>query len=131
MTEETKQTILIIEDDLSMSMALGDMFIDEGYTVLKAFDGEEGLKMSLALHPDLIFADMKMPKMHGLEMITEIHKDSWGKTAQIVVLSNISDVATIQEALTQGSFFYMIKGDSSMNDILKMAQERLASTKHI
>jgi CheY-like chemotaxis protein len=126
MTQENKKTILVVEDDKSMQMAVNDMFTNEGYTVLKADDGEEGLAIALKMHPDLIFADVQMPKMSGINMIKELHKDEWGKTAQVVILSNVSDIHTIQDAMIEGSFFYMIKGDSSMRDILEMAHTRLA-----
>ncbi|MDB5188099.1 MAG: hypothetical protein JWO50_619 [Candidatus Kaiserbacteria bacterium] len=129
MTHDTKKTILVVEDDHSMQMAVVDMLASEGYTVLKAGDGEEGLGIALNTHPDLIFADVQMPKMSGIDMIKELHKDEWGKTAQVVILSNVSDIHTIQDAMVEGSFFYMIKGDSSMQDILAMAQTRLQEHK--
>lgn len=115
----------MIEDEAAMLMALVDLFTHEGYEVSSAENGADGLKMAIEKHPDLIVTDIKMPVMDGIQMLTELRKDAWGKDAQVVLLSNISDIATIQDAMSQGSFFYMVKGDSSMQDIAHMAKVRL------
>ena len=125
MTEEQKKTILVVEDEASMSMALVDLFTGKGYAVLSAQNGSEGLAVALEKHPDLIFTDIRMPVMDGIQMITELRKDVWGKVVPVVLLSNVSDIATVQEAMNQGSFFYLVKGDSSMRDIAEMARIRL------
>lgn len=123
--DEKKKTLLVVEDEEAMQMALVDLFTNEGYEVLHASNGSEGLSIATTKHPDLIFSDVKMPVMDGIQMIHELRKDEWGKHAQIVLLSNMSDIAMIQEAMTQGSFFYMLKSDSSMQDIAAMAKARL------
>jgi CheY-like chemotaxis protein len=123
------QSILVVEDEAPTALALSDKLEHEGYTVYKADDGKKGLDMALELHPDLILADLKMPVMDGMEMIRHIRVDAWGKDAKIIILSNLSDVAKIEEAMVHGTFFYMIKGDSSMSDILEKVKQQLTPSK--
>ena len=118
--------ILVVEDEAPTALALCDKLEHEGYKVLKADNGKSGLDMSLAEHPDLILADLRLPQMDGMEMIRQLRTDSWGKNAKVIILTNISDVSKIEEAMVHGTFFYMVKGDSSMNDILEKVRMQLA-----
>jgi CheY-like chemotaxis protein len=127
--EKNAHTILVVEDEAPTALALGDKLAHEGYTVLKAVNGKEGLDMALAGHPDLILADLKLPEMDGMEMIRRIRADNWGRDAKIIILSNMSDVSKIEEAMVHGTFHYMIKGDASMVDILEKVRSQLAPEK--
>lgn len=123
--DQTKHTILVVEDEAPTALALGDKLEHEGYTVLKADNGKSGLDVALEKHPDLILADLKLPQMDGMEMIRRLRTDSWGKNAKVIILSNMSDVAKIEEAMVHGTFYYMVKGDSSMGDILEKVRSHL------
>ncbi|MEK7628187.1 MAG: response regulator [Patescibacteria group bacterium] len=126
--EPTKKRILIVEDEATTLMPITNALEQAGYTVLQAHDGQEGLTMAKAEHPDLILADLKMPNMNGLEMIAELRKDSWGKDAQIIITTNTSDVATVQEAMTHGAFFYVVKSETSMKEIVNMIELRVGKS---
>ena len=126
---ETMHTILVVEDEAPMAMALGDKLESEGFTVLKAGDGKTGLKMALEHHPDLILSDLKLPEMDGMEMIRELRTDSWGKDAKVIILTNISDVSKIEEAMVHGTFFYMVKGDTSMAEVVEKVRSQLGLSK--
>lgn len=122
---ETKRTILLVEDEAPAALVLGNALEQAGYAVKKAGDGEEGLKMALSDHPDMILADLKMPKMGGMDMIKEIRKDAWGKKAEIIILTNVSDVNMLEEAMTHDTFFYIVKGDTSISDVIATIKTRL------
>jgi CheY-like chemotaxis protein len=122
-------TILIVEDEAPTMLALSEKLDHEGYNVLKAVDGKEGLEMALDKHPNLILADLKLPEMDGMEMIRRIRMDGWGKDSKIIILSNISDVAKIEEAMVHGTYQYIVKGDSSMNDIIEKIRTYLEPAK--
>jgi len=64
--------ILIVEDEPNMVAGLRDNFEFEGYEVLTAYDGVEGLERALAESPDLIVLDVMMPKMSGLEVCKQL-----------------------------------------------------------
>ena len=122
-----KHSVLLVEDEEPMRVALSGALTQAGYTVFTGADGLEGLKAAKDNHPDLILTDLKMPNMGGLEMIRELRKDDWGKTAEVIILTNISDVTALEAAMSEGAFFYMVKSDSSMADVLEKVKSRLAT----
>ncbi|HQK15315.1 MAG TPA: response regulator, partial [Anaerolineae bacterium] len=60
-----KKQILVVEDQDLLLMAIRDVLEMEGYTVITASDGVEGLEMMERCTPDLIIADISMPRMDG------------------------------------------------------------------
>jgi len=64
--------ILIVEDEPNMVAGLRDNFEFEGYEVLSAYDGSEGLEKALATSPDLVLLDVMMPKMSGLDVCKQL-----------------------------------------------------------
>ena len=69
---EQATTILIIEDEPNMVAGLRDNFEYEGYKVLSASNGVEGLERALAVAPDLVLLDVMMPRMSGLEVCKQL-----------------------------------------------------------
>lgn len=122
---QTPAKVLIVEDEPAVSLALRDTLLQEGFEVETAGDGAKGLEAALAHHPDVIITDLKMPGMDGLAMIDELRKDSWGTTAKIIILSNASDLETLQAAMEHATFHYMVKGDSSVEDIVTAIKKQL------
>lgn len=118
-------TILVVEDEPAVALALTDALGKEGFSVTTAKDGQEGLEKALAEHPELIITDLKMPIMTGLEMVQKLRSDEWGRDAKILILSNLSDLDTLQDAMEKGAFHYMVKGDSNMSDIVIAVKKQL------
>ncbi len=71
-----RDKILLVEDDSTLSFIIQDALTREGFDVICAANGEAGLKMSQAAKPDLILADVMMPKMDGFEMVRLIRLTS-------------------------------------------------------
>ena len=67
-----KPKVLIIDDEEAIRQSLQMMFEYEGYDCLQAAGGAAGLKIIDSYQPDLIFLDIKMPQMDGLEVLKEI-----------------------------------------------------------
>jgi len=119
------KTILIIEDEAMMSEALDDKLTREGFSVLVAKDGKEGLKMALKKRPDLILLDIILPKMGGLVMLKELRKNKWGKDAIVIVLTNLDSTDKVAEAVEGGMHEYLIKSNWPINGIVNKVKERL------
>jgi two-component system alkaline phosphatase synthesis response regulator PhoP len=72
-TNASKKTrILIVEDEPAMVAGLRDNFEYEGYEVISAADGAEGLERALAESPDLVVLDVMMPRMSGLDVCKQL-----------------------------------------------------------
>jgi DNA-binding response OmpR family regulator len=114
-----KKTVLIIEDEAPAALALGNALQQEGYEVFTADDGEKGLQVALEKRPDVMLVDLRLPKMDGMDIVREVRKDAWGKTAHIIILTNMSDTGRLEEAMQNDTFYYLVKGDSSIADVIK------------
>lgn len=122
--EESKKRILITEDHVPTANALADTFTSEGFTVLKARDGEEGLGVALKERPDLILLDLKMPKMDGIAMLKKLRDEESIKNIPVIVLTNSIHVEKIAVALKGGVYDYLIKSDWTLEAIVKKVKEK-------
>ena len=116
------RTILLIEDDRVLSRIYETKLQNDGYNVITAFDGEEGLAKALKEHPDMIILDIMLPKRDGTSVLTELRQDSWGSKAAVVILSNSSPNEADMDALTAGKpTMYLLKVDNNP----KMISEKI------
>lgn len=125
---EDKKRILIIEDELPQLGALCDKFLHEGYKILEAKNGEDGLETALKEKPDAILLDILMPKMDGIEMIKRLREDPWGKDVPIIVLSNSADVEKIEQAMVNHVFDYFVKSDTKLEYVVEKVKQLLAKS---
>jgi CheY-like chemotaxis protein len=70
------QSILVIDDDKLMCMALARILVSAGYTVTQAFDGDEGLQLYRTHGFDLVITDLIMPDKEGIQIIRELRKEN-------------------------------------------------------
>lgn len=81
----------------------------EGFDVLKAEDGQEGIEAARKYQPDLILLDIMMPKMDGLEVVERIRDDSQLKRIPVIFLTARGDEKTEVEGLDKGGDDYITK----------------------
>lgn len=105
--------------------ALSNKFTLEGFDVEMASNGKEGLEKALAIHPDIILLDILMPVMDGMTMLEKLRKDSWGKNAEVIILTNLADTGSVSEALDRGTFDFLVKSDWKMEEIVKKVREKI------
>lgn len=123
-----KILLLIVEDEKILINTLEEKLVSEGFEVLKASDGGEGLKLALSKHPDLILLDLLMPKVDGLTMLKELRKDSWGKNASVIILTNVESSDKVAETASLGfgnMFEYMLKTNWSLDEMVSRIKEKL------
>jgi DNA-binding response OmpR family regulator len=119
--------ILLVEDEVPLLRVLRDKLTSEGFNVLVAENGKDGLKIALAEHPDLILLDILLPDMNGIDALNMIHADSWGKDAKVIMLTNLSDNQSVSDSLEQGSHDFIVKSDWKLEDVVKMIRDKLKS----
>ena len=124
---EPSQTILVIEDEPSYRKLLKDQLIQYGYNVIEAQEGKKGLDIAEVEHPDLILLDIKMPGMDGIAMLDLLRKNSYGKTAKVIFLTNIEpDDKIIQKVLEDQPTYYLIKSDIKLVELIEKIKDVLA-----
>jgi two-component system alkaline phosphatase synthesis response regulator PhoP len=117
--------ILIVEDDVPLLMSLKDQFTGEGFTVLTATDGQQGLDVVQKENPDLVLIDILLPKMDGIEMAKEIHKLGLGTL--MMFLTNLNDPEHISEAIAIDITDYLVKSDWHINDVVARVKQKLST----
>ena len=99
--------ILIIDDELSIRETLEQILTYEGYAVLKAGSGAEGLDLAAGKGPDVILLDIKMPGMDGFEVLEKLKEA--GQTAPVIVISGHGNIETAVEAVKGGAYDFLEK----------------------
>lgn len=122
-----RKKILIVEDDVLLVKAISYEFEQENFEVFTAGDGADGLAMAEQHLPDLILADINMPKMDGLTMLKTLRATEWGKNMLVIMLTNYSDEQRVLEALSQKAFYYLVKSDWDLSQIVAKVKEKLDS----
>lgn len=121
----TNKKILVIEDERPLLDALTAKLKQEGFEVIKASDGQEGLNQAIKNQPDLILLDIVLPKMDGITVLENLRKDSWGKTAKVIILSNLSDWNNTSKAVNLNVHDYLVKSDWKIKDVIKKVKNKI------
>ena len=101
--------ILVIDDDLAVRILLKRMLEREGYEVVIASNGEEGIKQALAYYPALIICDWMMPGLNGLEVCDRIKQDPKLSTTFFILLTSLDSVADRVKGLDAGADDFISK----------------------
>ena len=106
-----KPRVLVVDDEEAVRSSLRMIFDYEGYEVLLAANGPAGLKMAEQEAPDLVFLDIKMPQMDGLEVLKRLKAEE--PSPPVVILSGHGTVKTAVEAVKLGAFDFIEKPPES------------------
>jgi Response regulators consisting of a CheY-like receiver domain and a winged-helix DNA-binding domain len=102
-----KKTVLLVEDEQTLSTIIIDTLEDEGFRTVYAKNGEDGLKMFFAEHPDVVIADVMMPRMDGFQMVKNIRKSE--KSTPVLFLTARSSLDDLIEGFESGANDYLKK----------------------
>lgn len=119
-----KQKILVIEDEPQILEFLSIALSINGYEVITACDGVEGLKLALSLSPDLIISDIMMPLMDGYKLLEEIRNHPETATTPMLLLSARSDKNDIRHGMNLGADDYLTK-PFDIDDLLSAIKSQL------
>ncbi len=119
--------VLVVEDEQLTRQALVDELIGQGFEVLQAVNGEEGLSTALREHPDLVLLDIVMPKMDGITVMSKLREDPWGKNVPIIMLTVLdSDDAILNKIVENKPAYYLIKkNELHAEEIVAKVKEKL------
>ena len=99
--------ILIVDDEAAIRSALKEVLEYEGFSISEAPDGETALKMVLKESFDLIFCDIKMPKLDGLDFLSELKKEDI--QVPVVMITGHGTIDTAVEAIKRGAYDFIQK----------------------
>jgi len=102
-------TILVVDDDPVILQLLQVNFEMEGFTVLTAADGQEGVDRTRADRPDIVVSDVMMPRMSGLELVSILKADPDTASIPVLLLTAKAQQADVASGLEQGADDYVTK----------------------
>ncbi len=114
--------VLVVDDELGPRESLR-MILKPSYEIVTAESGEAALKTLGAFRPDLVFMDIKMPQMDGIELLQRIKRSD--PSIEVVMITAYASLDTVKNALTHGAFEYLIK-PFSRQDLEETARRALA-----
>lgn len=114
-----KPRVLLIEDDTLLVNMYKTKFENDGYDILTASDGEEGLELALSEKVDIIILDLMLPKLSGTDLLAKLRKDPKGKNVPVVVLTNLTQEGEAKETLTLGVKEYLIKANLTPSQLVE------------
>jgi CheY-like chemotaxis protein len=126
---ETK--ILIVDDEPDNITFVGTILKKEGFTVLSASDGLEGINRAVEESPDLIVLDVQMPKMNGFEVFDKLRKEGSTKQIPVVMLTGIREKVGIGFNAEDMKKFYgeepngYVEKPISPEELVKVIKENL------
>ena len=118
-TTEEKIRVLLIEDEKEVAELYKLKLILDGYEVITAESGQDGLDKAFREVPELIFLDIKMPKMDGFEVLKKLRGSSKTENIPVIILSNFDEEDLIEKGLTLGANEYLIKSQFTPEGISK------------
>lgn len=107
LTMKKSTKILVIDDEAPIRASLKEILEYENYQVMEAEDGAEGLKLATKFAFDVVFCDIKMPKMDGLEVLDALVEK--GIDGRIIMISGHGTVETAVQAIKLGAFDFIQK----------------------
>jgi diguanylate cyclase (GGDEF)-like protein len=122
-SEQKKNRILIVDDEQSLRIILSQVLTDDGYDVTIAQSGEEGLELFQKEPFPVVFTDIVMGNMNGLELLQEIKKID--PETQVIVITSHASLDTSITALRAGAYDYLIKPFDDLDMISNVANRAL------
>ncbi|MGN6396493.1 MAG: sigma-54-dependent transcriptional regulator [Mucilaginibacter sp.] len=108
---QSQDTILIIDDEKKLNDLLSRIISLEGFTVLQAFTGKEGLKLLQQHDVLLVLSDVKLPDVNGVDLVKTIKEKK--PYVEVINLTAYGTIADGVKAIQNGAFNYITKGDDN------------------
>ena len=118
-------TVLVVEDDPVILRLLEVNFELEGFTVVLAHDGSEGIEAARANQPDVIVSDIMMPHTSGIELVETLKADPDTKAIPIILLSAKAQTSDLKAGLEAGADDYVTKPFEPL-DLVERVNELLS-----
>lgn len=115
--------IVFVEDEIKFQKTLKDLFQAEGFDLISAYDGEEGLRTIKDRQPDLVLLDLILPKKNGFDVLRELKRAPETAKIPVIILTNLEGIKDVEQALSLGAHTYLVKANYSLSDLLNKIKE--------
>jgi DNA-binding response OmpR family regulator len=105
--------VLLIEDDVDAAEMYRLRLVADGYAVVVAHDGSEGLRIAAEDAPDFVYLDLRLPGLDGFEVLERLRADEATTHIPVIILSNYGEPELRERGLRLGALEFLVKADTS------------------
>ena len=120
-----KAKIVLIEDDVTLAKMYERKFISDGFEVVLAYDGIEGLAKATKEKADLILLDIMLPKLDGLALFKKLRGQPQTFTTPVILLTNFGQEDAVFECFKLGAIDYLVKTDVTPQQVVEKVESFL------
>lgn len=122
-----KNLILVVDDDNEIREIMKRGLSSQGFDVITANNGKEGLAIAIDKKPKLVVTDVQMPEMDGMEMLKELRiSGEWGKNIPVIILTNFdASDETMDSIIKTEPSFYLLKSNIDPELLAEKIKETL------
>ena len=117
--------VLIVDDDQALVTTWSIALEKEGYEIITAANGQEGIDKAKNFHPDLILLDQIMPDRLGNDVLVSLKLDSDTTNIPVLLISNYSENQMMKDAIQQGAVDYVLKYQIETSDLVNRVKSLL------
>lgn len=130
--EETKnhKSVALVEDEEALLQLYETKFKMSGFDVIKAKNGQDGLKIVQAHKPSLVLLDILMPGMSGFEVLEKLKKEDETKAIPVVLLTNLAEDTGFERGQALGADGYVMKVSCTPERLVQLANAIISTSKH-
>jgi DNA-binding response OmpR family regulator len=122
--------ILFIDDDEALVTIFTAALTKEGFQVVAANTGQEGINKATTEAPNLILLDQVLPDLSGNDILKQLKLDEKTKNIPVIIFSNFSQEELVKEAINQGAVDYVFKYQVEPKDVIEKIKRTLGQTKN-
>lgn len=117
--------VLLVEDDKMILDMYTLKFFQEGYKVVQAENGKDGIDVAKKEKPDVILLDIILPQMDGFAVLKKLKSDGVTKTIPVVLLTNLGQDGDVKKGLELGAIDYLIKANYTPTQVVEKVKSLL------
>ena len=114
-----KGKILLVQNDDFLTKLYSEKFIEAGFEVISASDGEKGFELAKNSKPDVAIIDLLIPKMDGQALLEKMRRDPDLKDVKVIILANLIPEKGIEKVARLGIVDYIVKSDTSASKLVE------------
>lgn len=122
----SKNIIAVIEDDLILSKIIQESLEEEGYDVIMAYNGDDGIKIIRQYRPAVILLDILMPRKNGFEVLEILKHDLELSKIPVIVLTMLNADDNLQKSLELGAIDYIVKSQYAIEEVVEKVNNIVA-----
>lgn len=123
-----KKKVLLAEDEVYIRDVYQELLTDEGFEVMPVSNGQDALALVEQNNFDVIFLDVMMPVLDGLQTLEALKKNEKTKHIPVVVLTNAGNIENIETAKYHKVFRFLIKSNIIPDEVVKTAKDAMSAS---